>query len=113
MVDEYPSPFRYNKVGNFIPRHLTRRITTQGGLCTIHPDPYKPVESDDMEKIIIPNGIRLTLKKTLNKYGVDRFHYFLAWMARLPILNGYSQRVIEVRPIRRWEPHRMGGAETS
>ena len=76
LVDDYPNPFRYNKVGKFIPRHLTRRITTQGGLFTIHPDPYKAFESDDMEKIIIPNGIRLTLKKTLNKYGVDRFSLF-------------------------------------
>jgi len=53
-----------------------------------------------MEKIIIPNGIRLTLKKTLNKYGVDRFHYFPAWMAWLPILNGYNQRVIDAPPSR-------------
>jgi hypothetical protein len=30
-VDKYPNPFRYNKVGKFIPRHITRRITTQGG----------------------------------------------------------------------------------
>jgi hypothetical protein len=30
-VDKYPNPFRYNKVGKFIPRHITPRITTQGG----------------------------------------------------------------------------------
>ena len=29
-----------------------------------------------MEKIIIPQSIRLMLKKTLNKYGVDRFSLF-------------------------------------
>jgi type I restriction enzyme M protein len=29
-----------------------------------------------MEKMIIPQGIRSTLKKTLNKYGVDRFSLF-------------------------------------
>ena|SRR5215216_312115 len=75
-VDKYPNPLRYNKVGKFIPRHITRRITTQGGLFTIHPDPYKPFESDDMEKIIIPKNIRSTLKKTLNRYGVDRFSLF-------------------------------------
>jgi hypothetical protein len=75
-VDKCPNPFRYNKVGKFIPRHITRRITTQGGLFTIHPDPYNPFESNDMEKIIVSNGIRSTLKKTLNKYGVDRFSLF-------------------------------------
>jgi type I restriction enzyme M protein len=63
-------------VGKFIPKHLIPRITMQGGLFTIHPDPYIPFESNDMEKIIIPNGIRSALRNTLNKYGVDRFALF-------------------------------------
>jgi len=75
-VEKHSDPFRYNKVGKFIPKHLTPRITTQGGLFTIHPDPYEPFESNDMEKIILPNEIRSSLKKTLNKYGVDRFALF-------------------------------------
>ena len=75
-VEEHHEPFKYRQVGKFIPRHLTRRITTQGGLFTIHPDPYEPFVSEDMEKIIIPKAIRATLKKTLNKYGVDRFSLF-------------------------------------
>jgi hypothetical protein len=75
-VEEHQNPFKYRQVGKFIPRHLTRRITTQGGLFTIHPDPYEPFESQDMEKIVIPNAIRATLKKTLNNYGVDRFSLF-------------------------------------
>jgi type I restriction enzyme M protein len=29
-----------------------------------------------MEKIIIPNSLRAELKRTLNKYGVDRFSLF-------------------------------------
>jgi hypothetical protein len=75
-IEKYPDPFRLHQVGTFIPRHLSQRITTQGGLFTIHPKPYEKFESDDIEKIIIPNNIRLTLKKTLNKYGVDRFSLF-------------------------------------
>lgn len=75
-VEEHQDPFKYRQVGKFIPRHLTRRITTQGGLFTIHPDPYEPFISEDMEKILIPNSIRATLKQTLNKYGVDRFSLF-------------------------------------
>ncbi len=75
-VKKHTDPFKYHKVGKFIPRHLSRRITTQGGLFTIHPDPYEPFESNDMEKIIIPNNLRTTLKKTLNKYGFDRFSLF-------------------------------------
>jgi len=85
-VEKHPDPFKYKEVGKFIPKHLTQRITTQGGLFTIHPNPYKPFESDDMEKIIIPNRIRSGLKETLNKYGVDRFSLF-------PSLDGLAAHI--------------------
>jgi type I restriction enzyme M protein len=85
-VEKYPDPFRYTKVGKFIPKHITPRITTQGGLFTIHPKPYEPFESKEMDKIIIPNGIRLALKRTLNKYGVDRFSLF-------PSLDGLAAHI--------------------
>jgi len=75
-VDKFPDPFQYKEVGKFIPTHLIPRITTQGGLFTIHPDPYKAFESNEMEKIIIPNKVRSAFKRTLNKYGVDRFALF-------------------------------------
>ena len=75
-VDEHPDPFQYPEVGKFIPRHLTPRITTQGGLFTVHPDPYAPFESDDMDKILLPTKIQAGLRRTLNKYGVNRFSLF-------------------------------------
>jgi len=75
-VDQHPDPFKYSEVGKFIPRHLTQRITTQGGLFTVHPNPYERFESADMDKIVIANAIRPNLKKTLNKYGVNRFALF-------------------------------------
>jgi hypothetical protein len=85
-VEEYPEPFRYREVGKFIPRHISPRITNQGGLFTIHPKPYEPFESQDMEKIVIPQSIRRSLKRTLNKYGVDRFSLF-------PSLDGLSAHI--------------------
>ncbi len=85
-VDKYPNPFKYKQVGKFVPKHLIRRITTQGGLFTIHPNPFEPFESNDMDKIIIPNEIRSELKKTLNKYGVDRFSLF-------PSLDGLAAHI--------------------
>ncbi len=85
-VERHPDPFKYRKVGKFIPKHLTPRITTQGGLFTIHPKPYEPFESDDMEKIIIPNKIRSGLKETLSRYGVDRFSLF-------PSLDGLAAHI--------------------
>ena len=85
-VEEYPDPFRYREVGKFIPRHISPRITNQGGLFTIHPKPYEPFESEDMEKIILPRSIRKSLKRTLNKYGVDRFALF-------PSLDGLAAHI--------------------
>ena len=85
-VEEFPDPFRYREVGKFIPRHISPRITNQGGLFTIHPKPYEQFESDDMEKIIIPQRIRPLLKHTLNKYGVDRFALF-------PSLDGLAAHI--------------------
>jgi hypothetical protein len=85
-VEKYPDPFRYHKVGKFIPKHITPRITTQGGLFTIHPKPDEPFEAEDMDKIIIPNSIRPALKRTLNKYGVDRFSLF-------PSLDGLAAHI--------------------
>jgi FRG domain len=85
-VEKHLDPFRYKQVGKFIPRHISPRITTQGGLFTIHPEPYKQFESEDMEKIIIPKDLRSTLKRTLNRYGVDRFSLF-------PSLDGLSAHI--------------------
>lgn len=85
-IEKHQEPFEYNKVGKFIPRHLTRRITAQAGLFTIHPDPYKPFDSDEVEKIIIPNRIRHELKNTLNMYGIDRYSLF-------PDLDGLSNHI--------------------
>jgi hypothetical protein len=85
-VEEYTDPFRYRDVGKFIPRHISPRITNQGGLFTIHPKPYETFESEEMEKIIIPNSIRSMLKQTLNRYGVDRFALF-------PNLDGLAAHI--------------------
>ena len=85
-VEEYTDPFHYRNVGKFIPRHISPRITHQGGLFTIHPKPYEPFESEEMEKIVIPNSIRSVLKQTLNRYGVDRFALF-------PNLDGLAAHI--------------------
>jgi hypothetical protein len=85
-VEKHPEPFNFDKVGKFIPRHLSRRIAAQAGLFTVHPDPYKPFDSDELVKITIPNEIRHDLKKTLNLYGIDRYSLF-------PDLDGLANHI--------------------
>ena len=85
-VKDNPDPFHYKRVGKFIPRHITARITAQSGLFTIHPNPYEAFISDKIDRIIIPNDVRFTLKKTLNRYGINRVSLF-------PGLDGLARHI--------------------
>jgi hypothetical protein len=75
-VRDNPDPFQYKRVGKFIPRHITARITAQSGIFTIHPNPHEPFKSDNIDRIIIPNEVRAGLKETLNRYGINRVSLF-------------------------------------
>ena len=85
-VHDNPDPFEYKRVGKFIPRHITARITAQSGIFTIHPKPHEPFTSDNIDRIIIPNEIRFALKKTLNTYGINRVSLF-------PGLDGLARHI--------------------
>jgi hypothetical protein len=73
-------------VYNVFARRQGAPLTLMAGILFIH-SLYHPgqgiaqngrntYKSKDMQKITIPNDIRVTLKKTLNKYGIDRFSLF-------------------------------------
>lgn len=85
-VEDNPDPFQYKRVGKFIPRHITARITSQSGIFTIHPNPYEPFRSDNIDRIIIPNKVRFELKQTLNRYGINRVSLF-------PGLDGLARHI--------------------
>ncbi|MGB7875338.1 MAG: FRG domain-containing protein [Anaerolineales bacterium] len=85
-VKDNLDPIQYKRVGKFIPRHITARITAQSGIFTIHPNPYEPFTSDNIDRIIIPNEIRFRLKQTLNKYGINRVSLF-------PGLDGLARHI--------------------
>lgn len=92
---KHPNPFEYAKVGKFVPPHLTERIIAQSGLFTIHPDPREPFESDDVDKIIIPNVVRRSIRHTLYRYGVHRAFLF-------PSLDGLAEHLNWLRRVREW-----------
>ena len=87
---DHPNPFAYNKVGKYVPRHITRRIITQAGVFTIHPEPEIPLISDNIDKLIIPYSLRRKLKKILNTYGINRAALF-------PGLDGLSSHITWLR----------------
>lgn len=81
------SPFDIDNVERFIPRHVTRRITSQAGLFTAHPDPTKPFGSRAaVDKLIIKQPFRKDLKSILFRYGIHRASLF-------PDLDGLSKHI--------------------
>jgi len=79
-------PFGRSKVGRFIPRHITPRITAQAGVFTIHPAPQVAFEGASVERLIIKKDCRRSLKKTLFRYGIHRGSLF-------PGLDGLAKQI--------------------
>ena len=75
-ISKNPDPFVRDKVGKFIPRHITPRITAQTGLFTIHPSPTVPLESSRIDRLLIGAKFRRVLKRTLYKYGMHEATLF-------------------------------------
>jgi hypothetical protein len=89
-LDKNPDPFAVNHVARIIPLHVTRRITAQGGIFTIHPDPSAAFTNKDLAKFVIPNEQRKGIKKSLNKLGINRASMF-------PDLDGIARHVAWMR----------------
>ena len=75
-TDKNPDPFSFDHVARYRTPHISERITNQAGLFTLHPDPVKPFEPEDMIKIRVPNDKRRKFKQTLYKYGIIRRCFF-------------------------------------
>jgi FRG domain len=79
-------PFTTQTVGKFIPRHITRRITAQTGLFTVHPDPQKAMSSRFVDRLLVKKRYRKALKHTLFRYGIHRGSLF-------PDLDGLCRHI--------------------
>lgn len=88
------SPFGLKKVARYRPRHLTRRITAQRGLFTVHPEPAVPLSSRLDSKVLLHKAIlesrfKPKLLWNLSRFGIHRASLFpdldglalhIAWM---------------------------------
>lgn len=70
------NPLEHNRVGKFIPSHVTRRIEAQTAVFTIHPNPETPFHATKIEKLIIRKQHRKDFKKSLYLYGVHSASLF-------------------------------------
>ena len=85
----------------FRPPHISPRITAQGSVLMICPNPCKEVTLPFIKKIVISRAAEITIKKRLNACGINRRHLFpdlgglsdhLAWIYKNDWLAGYRTK---------------------
>lgn len=82
------SPFSLKRLAVYRPHRVVPRITRQGGLFTVHPNPSVPLAKDaehvvDLHRLVIRANYRETLLSELSYYGVNASTLF-------PDLDGLS-----------------------
>ncbi|MES2761341.1 MAG: FRG domain-containing protein [Bacteroidota bacterium] len=82
------TPFSITSDHIFMPTHLSRRISAQDGLFTIHFDPETIFEPKSLERIIIKKEAKFDLLLTLSIYNINEFSLF-------PGLNGLAHNLTE------------------
>lgn len=85
-TEKHPNPRDVVKVSKYIPAHISRRITAQAGLFTIHPNPKKEFVDGSISKMEIAENARREIKRALNTYGINRSTLF-------PDLDGLSRHI--------------------
>jgi hypothetical protein len=64
------SPFDCAGIHGYLPKHVSRRVTGQRGLFTIHGDPTAAFDSDELTKITVAAAGKFEMSKALKWYGV-------------------------------------------
>ncbi len=70
-LSDWYDPFTIKEVKRFVPKHWDKRIIAQGGLFTVHNEPYTPWSPTELTTILIHKDIRKSVKKTLNRFGIN------------------------------------------
>ena len=82
------SPFDAKDVQFFYPAHVSRRITAQRGLFTVHPNPLRAYDAPDKRQIVIPGRLKGDFRIKLDSLGfnhatmfpdIDGLAKLLAW----------------------------------
>ena len=75
-IQKHPDPFAVDRVARIVPNHTTPRIIVRSGLFTIHPSPARAFSSSEIDKFVIPTLQRESIKKTLDKLGINTASMF-------------------------------------
>jgi hypothetical protein len=66
----------FSCTGLFFPTHVTRRISSQGGLFSIQEKPHHPLKYQSITKYTIPFSCRNDFLRELNLYGINHGFVF-------------------------------------
>jgi len=92
--NEITKPFEHQLVGLFSPPHVSQRIRAQGGVFTIQPDPWQPLNAllrpGAVLKYRIPYEARETIRTELRLFGVHHASIF----PDLDGLSAYLQQIL-------------------
>jgi len=89
------------QVASYRPTHISPRITAQGSVFVICPQPTEELLLPFAKKIRVDRKVEFTLKKRLNACGINRRHLFpdltglsehLTWVYKNDWLAGYRER---------------------
>ncbi len=96
--DYKDDPLALDTAKIYRPPHISPRISAQGSVLMICPDPTEVVGLPFCRKIVIDKSAKFTIKKRLNSCGINRRHLFpdlsgltehLSWMYKNDWLAGY------------------------
>jgi hypothetical protein len=90
ILEKHADPLKVSRIARVNPSHVTRRITAQAGVFTIHPKPSDPFDSSAVQKYVIPNKRRKDIKMALYRLGIDRATLF-------PDLDGIANHIAWLR----------------
>ena len=70
------SPFDIEEVCVYFPKHISPRISSQGGVFTVHPSPSDPLDDNRIERWIIRENCVREILVTLRSYGLNEASVF-------------------------------------
>ncbi len=71
LLGETFDPFTITVESLYIPRHWDKRIISQSGLFSVHPNPYTAWQPIGLKKVLIHHTIRKKIKQALNQLGIN------------------------------------------
>lgn len=86
-ADIATSPFDIKDIVLYRPKHISSRISAQGGVFTVHPLPSDPLNDERIKRWVIRKDCVIEINVTLMTYGINEAFVFQDMEALARYLN--------------------------